>query len=119
MAMMPDTMISGPNGLAALGTVLSQRDEAALQGDFAVCVVSALEAVKGTLLFQMRIDAERAGRKVAAISVGQGEDRAFALVILPDGGGRVRVERAEDSDDPLATIAPSYADLINVLDVAA
>ena len=119
MTMTADTMISAPDGLEAIGNVLAQRDERALQGDFAGCIVSALEAVNGTLLFQMQIDAELAGRKVAAISVGQGEERAFALVILPDGSKQVRIERAEDSDDPLAAIAPSYAGLIDVLDIAA
>lgn len=105
--------------LDTLGLELALRDKQALDGDFAGCVVSALETVKGTLLFQMQIDAEAAGRKVAAVSVGHGETREYALVILPDGADSVRVERADESDDPLAAIAPSYAGLIDVLDIAA
>jgi hypothetical protein len=101
------------------GLELSLRDRQALVGDFAGCVVSALETVHGTLLFQMEIDAEDDARKVAAVSVGHGETREFALVILPDGADAVRVERAGESKDPLAAIAPSYAGLIDVLDIAA
>lgn len=105
--------------LDRLGRELSLRDRTALDGDFAGCIVSALESVKGTLLFQMQIEAETARRKVAAVSVGHGETREFALIILPDGADGVRLERAEESDDPLAAIAPSYAGLIDVLDTAA
>jgi hypothetical protein len=105
--------------LDTLSLELSLRDRDALDDDFAGCIVSALETVKGTLLFQMEIEADAESRKIAAVSVGQGDTREFALVILPDGAGGVRVERAEESDDPLAAIAPSYAGLIDVLDVAA
>lgn len=105
--------------LGTLGLELALRDRQALDGDFAGCIVSALETVNGTLLFQMQIDAEPESRKIAAISVGHGETREFALVILPDGAEGVRVERAAESDDPLAAIAPSYAGLIEVLDIAA
>lgn len=117
MNMSADTiMIPGHSELEAIGIELSSRGRSALEGDFSGCVVSALETVKGTLLFQMQIDAEPDVRKVAAISVGHGETRDFALIILPDGAG-VRIERAEESDDPLAAIAPSYAGLIDVLDL--
>lgn len=105
--------------LEKLGHELALRDRTALDGDFAGCIVSALESVKGTLLFQMQIDADAASRKVAAVSVGHGETRDYALIILPDGADGVRLERAEESDDPLAAIAPSYAVLIDVLDTAA
>ncbi|WP_274629753.1 hypothetical protein [Arvimicrobium flavum] len=105
--------------LDTLGLELALRDRQALDGDFAGCIVTALETVKGTLLFQMQIDAEPAKRKVAAVSVGHGETREYALIILPQGADGVRVERAADSDDPLAAIAPSFAGLIDVLDVAA
>lgn len=105
--------------LGTLGLELALRDKQALDGDFAGCVVSALETVKGTLLFQMQIDAEQTSRKVAAVSVGHGETREFALVILPSGAESVRVERAAESNDPLAAIAPSYDGLIDVLDLAA
>jgi hypothetical protein len=114
------TIDSADHGeLDTLGLELSLRDRQALDGDFAGCVVSALETVKGTLLFQVEIDAEPAARKVAAISVGHGETREFALVILTTGAESVRVVRAAESDDPLAAIAPSYAGLIDVLDIAA
>lgn len=105
--------------LDALGLELALRDSDTLAGDFAGCVVSALETVKGTLLFQMQIDTEVESRKVAAISVGHGRDREFALIILPKGAENVRVERAGESDDPLAALAPSYAALMDVLDIAA
>lgn len=105
--------------LDTLSLELALRDKTALDGDFAGCVFSALETVKGTLLFQMQIGADAASRKVAAVSVGHGEAREFALIILPNGSDSVRVERADESSDPLAAIAPSYAGLIDVLDMAA
>jgi hypothetical protein len=105
--------------LDTLGLELSLRDRDALEGDFAGCIVSALETVKGTLLFQMQIDDVEDARHVAAISVGHGERREYALVILPHGADAVRVERASESEDPLAALAPSYAGLIRILDIAA
>ena len=105
--------------LETLGLELALRDREALEADFGGCVCSALETVKGTLLFQFEIAAEAESRKLAAVSVGHGESRSFALIVLPEGQDGVRVERVEDSAEPLAVIAPSYASLIDVLDVAA
>lgn len=105
--------------LDVLSLELALRDRQALDADFAGCVVSALETVNGTLLFQMEIDADADRRKVAAVSVGHGETREFAMIVLPEGAESVTVERAQESDDPLAAIAPSYAGLVDMLDIAA
>lgn len=113
-----DTMME-QGELDVLGLELALCNREALDADFAGCVVSALETVKGTLLFQMEIPSEAERRKVAAVSVGHGDTREYAVIVLPDGTGNVKVERAEESDDPLAAIAPSYAGLIDVLDIAA
>ena len=110
---------SGHSTLARFGSQLACRNRRMLEDDFAGCVVSALEQVRGTLLFQMRIDTLPASRRVAAISVGCGKAREFALVILADGAEFVSVELADESTDPLAAIAPAYAGMIDVLDEVA
>ncbi|MBN9074184.1 MAG: hypothetical protein J0H34_21820 [Rhizobiales bacterium] len=118
MSMLADHMGNAAESLDVLGLELALREREALDADFGGCVVSALETVKGTLLFQMEIDAAPERRKVAAVCVGQGEAREFAMIVLPEGAGSITVERAQESGDPLAAIAPSYAGLVDVLDAA-
>jgi hypothetical protein len=88
--------------------------------DFEEVVRGALEAVGGTLLFKMKVDADGGAQHAAAAAVGLGEERQFLLLTLPaNGGGRLKVETASHSESPLARIAESYAGLMDVLKAAA
>jgi hypothetical protein len=88
--------------------------------DFEEVVRGALEAVGGTLLFKMRINAEGQAHHAAAAAVGVGDGRQFLLLTLPtDGGGQLKVETAARSASPLARIAASYAGLMDVFKAAA
>jgi hypothetical protein len=88
--------------------------------DFEEVVRGALEAVGGTLLFKMKVDADGGAQHAAAAAVGLGEERQFLLLTLPaHGGGRLKVETASHSESPLARIAESYAGLMDVLKAAA
>src|SRR5262245_22672735 len=80
---------------------------------------AALTATGGALLFQVHIDKETGREHVAAISVGTAQDRRFFLVILPADGGKLKVEPVETSNNPLTGIAPAYAGLVDVFEIAA
>ncbi len=87
--------------------------------DFEEVVRGALEAVGGTLLFKMRIDAEGQAHHAAAAAVGVGESRQYLLLTLPMEGGQLKVETVARSASPLARIAASYAGLMDVFKAAA
>ena len=89
------------------------------EGEFEIVVRGALDAVGGTLLFKMTIDAEGEPHHAAAASVGTGETRQFLLLTLPVNGGRLKVETTARSASPLAGIAASYAGLLDVFKAAA
>lgn len=99
--------------------------EAALQDqdivgqDFERSLQTALATTGGTLLFQMQIDKDEGHEHVAAISIGAAEERRLFLVVLPADGGKLKLEPVETSDNPLAKIAPAYAGLVDVFDIAA
>jgi len=65
----------------------------------------------------MRVDREDCQR-IAAVRIGSGEEQQFALVIMPPGGGLVRVEPVEQSSNPLAPITESYASLMDMFRAA-
>jgi hypothetical protein len=88
--------------------------------DFENVVNGALEAVGGTLLFKMRVGADAEAFHAAAATVGVGESRQFLVLTLPARrGGSLKVEASTHSDSPVAGIVQSYADLMDVLNVAA
>jgi len=89
------------------------------EDEFAEVVDEALEAVGGTLLFRMRLDADGKGEHVAAAAVGGGGERQFLLLTLPANGGALKVEAASKSENPIAGIAASYAGLMDVFQAAA
>ena len=60
----------------------------------------------------MRVEREDCQR-IAAVRIGSGEEQQFALVIMPPGGGLMRVEPVEQSSNPLALITESYASLMD------
>jgi hypothetical protein len=85
---------------------------------FEESIRTALHDLGGEILFQMRVENDDCQR-IAAVRVGQGENRQFALVIMPPGGGLMRVEPVERSTNPLARITESYAGLMDVFRAAA
>jgi len=85
---------------------------------FEESIRTALEGVGGEVLFQMRLE-EQDCQRVAAVRIGKGDDQEFALVIMPPGGGIMRVEPVGQSTNPLAMIAESYAGLVDVFRAAA
>jgi len=77
-----------------------------------------LSSAGGEVLFRIAGDAEEA-EKVAAVRLGDGEARLIALVILPPNGAPLRVEPVDDSANPLAPLARSYASLVDAWKAAA
>jgi hypothetical protein len=86
--------------------------------DFEESVRMALAAVGGELLFQMSLENVEDCRHVAAVSLGSGEQRRVALVILPPEGV-MRIEPADSSTNPVAGIARSYVGLVEAYKSAA
>lgn len=97
---------------------LALRHQDFIEFGFEGSVRHALDKIGGTLLFHMRMDGNADCDWVAAIALSSGEDRRYALVVQPAGGGPLRVEDAETSDIPVARLAPAYADLMDRLSVA-
>ncbi len=77
-----------------------------------------LSSAGGELLFRFT-ENSAVGEKVAAVRLGDGEARLIALVILPPHGDPLRVEPVEESANPLAALAKSYASLIDAWKAAA
>ncbi len=77
-----------------------------------------LSSAGGELLFRFTEDSA-IGEKIAAVRLGDGEARLIALVILPPHGDPLRVEPVEESANPLAALAKSYASLIDAWKAAA
>ena len=77
-----------------------------------------LSSAGGELLFRFT-DESAAGDKIAAVRLGDGDGKLVALVILPPHGAPLRVEPAEESANPLASLAKSYASLVDAWKAAA
>ena len=82
-------------------------------------VQSAIEKIGGELLFRVHFDNAEQSEHVAAVSMGNGDERQFVLIILPADGGPVRVEPAGESANPLAALAESYAGVAQAYKAAA
>jgi hypothetical protein len=86
---------------------------------FEESIQAALEDIGGgEMLFQMRVERHDCQR-VAAVRIGSGEEQQFALVIMPPGGGLMRVEPVQQNSNPLAPITESYASLMDTFRAAA
>lgn len=90
-----------------------------VDADFAGVVRSAVDRIGGEILFEMQLDNVPESGHVAAVSVGDGELRRFLLVVQPTDGGPLRVEPTEESANPLAALASSYAGLVDAFKKAA
>ena len=86
---------------------------------FEAAVTAAVDSVGGELLFDMPMPAQTDCQRVAAVSVGTGEERALVLVMLPKDGEALRVETVEESSHPVARIVAAYAGLKDHLAIAA
>lgn len=104
--------------LEAVELELALQNQNLISLGFEDSIRTALAGIGGEMLFQMRIEREDCQR-IAAVRIGQGEEQQFALVIMPPGGGLMRVEPLEQSNNPLAMITESYAGLVDSFRAAA
>jgi hypothetical protein len=86
---------------------------------FEAAVAAAADSAGGALLFDMPMPAETDCRRVAAVSIGTGENRLLMLVTQPNDDEALRVEAVEKSSHPVAGIVAAYAGLMDRLAVAA
>jgi hypothetical protein len=112
-----DTAAAGES-LETVEFELALQNQNLVSLGFEESIRTALEGVGGEVLFQMRLE-EQDCQRVAAVRIGKGDDQEFALVIMPPGGGIMRVESVSQSTNPLAMIAESYAGLVDVFRAAA
>lgn len=89
------------------------------EAEFTQMVDDALEAVGGILLFKMRLDEDGDDKHVAAASIGDGARRQFLLLSLPVSGGKLKVESASRSTNPLAKLAVAYVGVVEAFHAAA
>lgn len=73
-------------------------------------VQQALDAAGAVLLFQMRLAQDEDTRWVAAVATGDADDTRISIVTLKRNGETL-VEPVEQSNSPIAAIAPAYAGL--------
>ncbi|MDW6020946.1 hypothetical protein SAZ10_04135 [Mesorhizobium sp. BAC0120] len=106
------------NSLEAVELELALHNQNLISLSFEDSIRTALQSTGGEILFEMRMENEDCQR-VAAVRIGSGEEKQFALVIMPPGGGLMRVEPVDQSTNPLARIAESYAGLVDVFRTAA
>jgi len=104
--------------LEAVELELALHNQNLVSLGFEESIRTALTDIGGEMLFQMRIEQEDCQR-IAAVRIGRGEEQQFALVIMPPGGGLMRVEPVEQSSNPLARITESYAGLMDTFRAAA
>lgn len=101
----------------ALSEDLAESLDLEMENDFGALVRSAAAKIGGEILFEVE-NVPDSGH-VAAVSMGAGEQRRFVLVIQPSDGSPLRVEPAEESVNPLAALAESYAGLVDAYKKAA
>ncbi|MCR4268279.1 hypothetical protein [Nitratireductor sp. ZSWI3] len=105
---------AAPLELVELELALNHQDCVAL--GFEGTVNHALEQVRGTLLFQMRLDGVDDCDWVAAVALESMESLVFALVVQHTDSESLRVESIEASELPVARIVNAYAGLMATLD---
>ena len=113
-----DTNSGDTNSLEAVELELALHNQNLVSLGFEESIRTALQAIGGEILFQMRLENEDCQR-VAAVRIGSDGERQFALVIMPPDGGLMRVEPVAQSSNPLAPITESYAGLMDVFRAAA
>jgi hypothetical protein len=106
------------NSLEAVELELALQNQNLVSLGFEESIQTALKAIGGEMLFQMRLENEDCQR-VAAVRIGSEDERQLALVIMPPDGGLMRVEPVAQSSNPIAQITESYAGLMDVFRAAA
>lgn len=114
----PSEIAAGGDSLETVELELALHNQNVVSLGFEESIRTALHHIGGEILFQMRVENDDCQR-VAAVRLGQGQEAEFALVILPPGGGLMRVEPVAQSSNPLARITESYAGLMDVFKAAA
>jgi hypothetical protein len=114
----PETNPDDANSLEAVELELALQNQNLVSLGFEESIQTALKAIGGEMLFQMRLENEDCQR-VAAVRIGSEDERQFALVIMPPDGGLMRVEPVAQSSNPIAKITESYAGLMDVFRAAA
>src|SRR5690554_1297007 len=112
--------IESSSETASLETVeleLALQFQDTAQTGFEGALRQALDQSGGTLLFHMRVDGEDGTRWTAAVCVGSGGDRQILIVTIPSDGP-ARIEQTQDSAEPIARIAPAFADVMERLQQA-
>ena len=99
--------------------VVAQNGDAVTEDEFEHVCRDALGAVGGTMLFKLRVGNGVECQHVAAGAIGKGDGRQFLVLSLPVGGGKLSVETAARSKNPVAKIAAAYAGLADVFAKAA
>ena len=102
----------------AQAETVSETREAA-DAQFETAIAETVNTVGGVVLFQMTLDEGEASHRVAAISIGAGEEREIVILDLPAEGGSVSVQPAAQSELPIASIAAAYAGLAECWPLAA
>ena len=101
--------------LESIELELSLQCQDVIQHGFEGSVRRALDAAGGTLLFHMRTDAISDSRWVAAASMRDGDECRLIIITVPNEGNALTVEAVEESENPLATIAVAYANVMDRL----
>lgn len=117
----PTEHLSDSSAAVSLETIeleLALQSQDPVLPGFEGAVREALARAGGALLFHMRVDDAAAPHWTAAICMGAGEERQFFIVTI--GADRdVRIEPLDQSAEPLARIAPAFADVMARLHEAA
>ncbi|WP_230980373.1 hypothetical protein [Oryzicola mucosus] len=102
---------------------IAAQDEASArlvdEEEFKALVNEALEGVGGRFLFKMKLEQDDETCHVAAGVVGNGENSQFLLLTLPETGGKLKVETATASKNPIARITEAYAGVMEAFKAAA
>ena len=104
--------------LESIELELALQSQDTVQAGFEGAMRQALEKAGGALLYHMRVDDGEATRWTAAVSIGTGAERQFLIVTIP-AEGNVRIDPLDQSDEPLARIAPAFVDVMERLREAA
>ena len=94
---------------------LSLNSQDIPESGFEAAVRQAADRADGHFLFLMPAHMIEDCQRVAAVSVGSGENQATVLVLLQDDGRSFRIESAERSENPFAGMALSYGGLLRHL----
>ncbi|MEO9339942.1 hypothetical protein ABFT80_21165 [Mesorhizobium sp. SB112] len=87
--------------------------------EFERTATGAVEAFSGTLLFRMKTGEGLDACHVATAFVDEAGERHFVILTQSVAGGELRVEAASKSENPVASIIPAYADVLETFAAAA